>query len=98
MSPSPGAEELSLAVLRQIDPLCDRFEAAWRGGQTPRIEDHLPEPSSSLHAVILRELILLDAFYRRQTGQPPRPEDYQERFAALEPGWAARALAGTEPT
>jgi len=29
----------SVAALREIDAVCDQFEAEWRAGRTPRIED-----------------------------------------------------------
>jgi len=34
--------ELSAVALRRIDAACDRYEAAWRDGRQPRIEDYLP--------------------------------------------------------
>ena len=39
MAQSP--EPLPLTVARQIDADCDRFEAEWRAGRQPRIEDYL---------------------------------------------------------
>ena len=34
-------EQLSATSLRRIDAACDQFEAAWRDGRQPRIEDYL---------------------------------------------------------
>lgn len=31
----------SLSFSAEIDAICDRFEAAWKAGQQPRIEDYL---------------------------------------------------------
>ena len=43
MSPkrTPDRTALPLAVLDQIDRICDRFEAAWKAGEPPRIEEVL---------------------------------------------------------
>jgi serine/threonine protein kinase len=93
MTPPPEAPQgLPLADLRLIDPVCDRFEAAWRGGQAPRIEDHLPEPTSALYRPLLRELVWLDAHYRRQQGQAPGVGDYAGRFPGLSRAWLAEIL------
>jgi WD40 repeat protein/serine/threonine protein kinase len=99
MTPSSQTPDgLPLADLRQIDPVCDRFEAAWRGGQAPRIEGYLPEPSSALYVPLLRELVCLDAHYRRLKGEAPCPDDYAGRFPALSPAWLAEALqADSDP-
>jgi serine/threonine protein kinase/formylglycine-generating enzyme required for sulfatase activity len=88
----PGSE-----VLR-LDAVCTRFEDAWATGQRPRIEDYLgaaPEPE---RATLLRELLVLDVYYRRQMGENPLPADYQARFPALEPEWLARLVADQPAT
>jgi serine/threonine-protein kinase len=59
----------------QFGEICRRFEAAWRGGQSPRIEDFLPhegvaEGKPSPARILLIELIKLDLDYRaRRTFQ-----------------------------
>jgi hypothetical protein len=35
------SESLPFTVLREIDRVCDSFEAAWHAGLKPRIEDYL---------------------------------------------------------
>src|SRR5262249_25432903 len=50
----------------------------------------VPEPQRS---TLLRELVLLDADYRRQQGETPAPDDYRPRFPELDPDWLARELA-----
>ena len=40
--PEAFAQPGPVAVARHVDALCERFEAAWRRGQQPRIEDYLP--------------------------------------------------------
>jgi serine/threonine protein kinase/formylglycine-generating enzyme required for sulfatase activity len=65
---------------RVVDAVCDRFEADWRAGRSPRIEDlvdQVPEPFQDL---LLRELIVLDVELRREQGEWPSVEEYQARF------------------
>ena len=37
---------LSPSMINGMDDACDRFEAAWKAGLRPRIEDYLEEPAS----------------------------------------------------
>jgi WD40 repeat protein/tRNA A-37 threonylcarbamoyl transferase component Bud32 len=82
---------------RQLDAICDHFEAAWKAarasGTRPRLEDYLAEtPPAGHQAVLLRELVLLDVHYRVQSGDAPRPAEYLCRFPDLDPQWLAAAL------
>jgi serine/threonine-protein kinase len=55
-----------LTALLRIEQLCDRFEAEWKRGRQPDIEEYLagiPEPE---RALLRRELLALDQIYRRQ--------------------------------
>jgi serine/threonine protein kinase/S1-C subfamily serine protease len=72
------------ALGRRIDEACDRFEAAWRSGSPPRLEDFVAGWEGAERAALLRELILLDADYRSARGEPVAPDDYCARF----PEWA----------
>src|SRR5437016_11578732 len=56
------------------------FKKAWQARQRPRIEDYLPQRDEDGHPVLLRELILLDAEYRRQNGERPAAAEYRRRF------------------
>jgi serine/threonine protein kinase len=74
---------LPLPLARQVDEVCDQFEAAWKAGQRPCIEDHLaglPEPA---HSFAQRELLALEIIYRRRAGESPQSADYHPRFADL---------------
>jgi serine/threonine-protein kinase len=84
-----------LAQARRVDQICTAFEAAWKAGQRPRIEDFLPAGPEGERAAILRELVPLEAEYRRQAGEEPRPEEYDRRFPDLDPAWLAAAVAGS---
>jgi serine/threonine-protein kinase len=95
----PGSSASAPESLTPLgDAACDRFEAAWRAGQRPRIEDHLaavPEPE---RPALLRELILLEVDYRRLAGERPRAEEYLERFPVLDGiSFAVRLSAAVPP-
>jgi tetratricopeptide (TPR) repeat protein/predicted Ser/Thr protein kinase len=68
------------SLVERIDEICDGFEAAWKAGQPPRIEDYLTNLPDAEMTVLLRQLLLLDVDYRGQQDEFPRPEDYLERF------------------
>jgi hypothetical protein len=84
-----------------VDRLCDRFEAAWKAVAPaelpPRLEDYLAGAPDPERAELLRELIALDAYYRRARGAAPRPEDYLGRFAGLDASWLVGTLAADGP-
>jgi eukaryotic-like serine/threonine-protein kinase len=95
-----GYESLPPAAAGRVDEACDRFETAWRDGPPPAIErflDHVPGPEQT---VLVRELILVDAPFRRRAGDEPCTEDYQARFPDLDATWLANVLApsGASPT
>ncbi|HEY2302991.1 MAG TPA: hypothetical protein VGH66_13925 [Acidimicrobiales bacterium] len=69
---------------RDVDEACDRFEAAWRAGDRPRIEDFLGGPTDSRRPVLLRYLLDVELDYRGGLGESPEPSEYQVRFAGHE--------------
>jgi WD40 repeat protein len=92
-APWSGNESLSLSLARRVDAACGRFEQAWAAGQRPRLEDYLGELPEAERPVLLRELLQLEAEYRRRYGEDPRPEEYRARFPSLDPDWLAHTLA-----
>jgi WD40 repeat protein len=72
------------ALGRRINEACDRFEAAWRAGAPPRLEDACAGWQGAERAALLRELVPLDADYRRQRGERPAVADYLPRFPELD--------------
>lgn len=68
------------ALFRRIDPVCDRFEAAWKAGQRPLIEEYLDTGEEPAGSSLLRELLLLELDYRTRTGEKPVPGEYHARF------------------
>src|SRR5262249_46843914 len=80
---APGASPMGLglspAEARRIDQACDRFEAAWKAEQRPRLEDYLAACGGPQRSALLGQLLLLDWEYRRRAGDDPRSE-YLTRF------------------
>ncbi len=74
------ARTAPLALALDVNAACDRFEADWRAGRSPRIEAFLgafPEPG---RPPLLRELIALELELRRAGGERPSASEYAERF------------------
>ena len=59
-------------IVDRIDRVCDQFEAAWRAGQRPRIEDHLVEAVGPERSALLRELLLAELECRQGGGDRGR--------------------------
>ena len=79
--------EVSPALGRQINEACNRFEAAWRSGAAPRLEDFVVGWEGSERLALLREVVPLDADYRRARGESATPDDYRARFPELGDDW-----------
>jgi serine/threonine protein kinase/Tfp pilus assembly protein PilF len=94
-SADQGSE--SRALVRRVDEWCCRFEAAWKSGKQPSIEDYLGEASPLERKALLQELVPLDAEYRQRHGEHPDATEYLTRFPNLDPRWLAQAIAGLEP-
>jgi serine/threonine protein kinase len=76
-----NGESVPLSLQKRVDAACDRFEKAWKGGQGPRIEDHLAEAAETDRVPLFRELLALEIELRGDGGERPTPEEYQRRFA-----------------
>jgi tRNA A-37 threonylcarbamoyl transferase component Bud32 len=90
-------DALPLSLEQKVDQICTRFEAAWKTGGQPDIEDYLGDLGDMEKWEVLRELILLDIFYRRKRGESCRTEDYQARFPELAAEWLASVVAEEKP-
>ena len=64
----------------QLEAMCDRFEATWKAGRRPSIEDHLDGVPEAHRAALFHELLVLELAYRRRAGERPTAEEYQRRF------------------
>jgi serine/threonine protein kinase len=67
--------------LSHIDRICDQFEAAWRRGERPRIEDYLHDVDLPTQRRLLRELLLSEWDCRAAAGEAVRVDEYFLRFA-----------------
>jgi len=99
MSAASGMDSASLPLplAREVEAAYQRFEAAWRAGQRPPIEDHVGGLPGPARAVLFCELLELELSCRRRAGEIVRPEEYRQRFpehAALI-GATFRKEAGT---
>src|SRR5262245_57838170 len=77
---SPGPEAISPAAVLHLDRVCDRFEAAWKAGHRPQLEDHLSGVPELERSVLLRELIAVELHYRSAFGERTTLLEYQRRF------------------
>ena len=103
-----GDDSSQLELTQRIDMICDRFEAAWKAGRNPRIENYLGAVPESGRGELLLHLIELELPYRGNRGGQPSIDEYQARFpeyedrvqavfARIRPVLAPRAKAETPP-
>ena len=71
---------LALTMIHRVDRACDDFEAAWRTGHRPRIENALAEATGPEQSVLLRALLASELELRRKLGEQLSPEEYLGRF------------------
>ena len=64
----------------QAEGAWDRFEAAWRAGQRPQIEDYLSAVREAQRTALLRELLASELEHRLRNGERPESREYLERF------------------
>jgi Flp pilus assembly protein TadD/tRNA A-37 threonylcarbamoyl transferase component Bud32 len=78
--PSTDLEHRPDHLALRLDAACDRFEAAWREGRRPRIEDFLGEVAERERTELLRLLLGVELELRRGAGEDPTPDEYWTRF------------------
>ncbi len=72
----------SLSKVERIDGVCDRFEAEWKAGRSPRIEDFLAMVIESERNDLWRALLLVELELLFNSGAEPSAEAYRQRFPA----------------
>jgi hypothetical protein len=83
MSSAVPAQDRPVRVSsREVDRWVRRFEAAWKAGKRPNLENFLP-PEARLRAEVLVELVHIDMEYRFDDGENVRIETYFLRYPAL---------------
>ncbi len=92
-APNVGEDSLPLSADKRIDAVCVRFEAAWKAGERPLLEDYLTGSDEPEREVLLRELLRLEVEYRERAGENPAAADYRQRLPGHE--GLLEALFGT---
>ncbi|WP_148595897.1 serine/threonine-protein kinase [Aquisphaera giovannonii] len=93
-----GPDSLPLELAARVDRACDAFEAAWRDGRRPRVEDHLAVAPEADRPALLGPLLIAELEGRRAAGEAPDPTEYHARFPGLAAAVdAAFAAAGPPP-
>jgi serine/threonine protein kinase len=90
---------LSPSLVRLVDEVCDRFEAAWQAGQRPQLEDFVRGTVTLVQSTLLQELLAMGLAYRRRSGEQPDAEEYRRRFPdhveTISAVFSEQALAGS---
>src|SRR5262249_15827379 len=84
---------LPLDLRRQLEPICDAFDRAWREGARPRLEDFMAPAAEQARPHLLRELLRIELEYRASEG--PTVAVHRRRFPD-HAGVIASAWADTE--
>jgi serine/threonine protein kinase len=71
---------LSLDDLRQIEELVEQFEAAWRRGERPRVEDYVTDLPDHLRALLVQQLVPVEIELRRGHGERTTDEEFRARL------------------
>jgi hypothetical protein len=100
--PDSNLEGLDIDLVLRIDAICRQFEADWRAGRQPRLEDCLGEIPDGCRAALRAELEALLAELRQRqgpgmdpstgTGKPPSPIALEPTIAPITA--AAQPLRG----
>ncbi|MCY2978462.1 MAG: protein kinase [Planctomycetota bacterium] len=77
----------------KLDELCDRFEAECLAGTQPRIEAFLNDLPIERRDETVRELLKVDAHYRKLSKDLPRVLEYRSRFPEIDSLWLRTLLA-----
>ena len=80
MEPIAHKQPTPESSIDQIDQICDRFEATWKSGPRPRMEDYLDGVAEPTRTSLFQELLAVELEYRRAAGEQPATTDYSRRF------------------
>jgi serine/threonine protein kinase/Tfp pilus assembly protein PilF len=67
-------------LARRVEEVCNRFEAARKAGQRPRIEVYLAGVDEPDRSILLRELLALELEYSTRQGEEPTPQEFEHLF------------------
>jgi tetratricopeptide (TPR) repeat protein len=88
-----GRDPVPFTLAERINRACDDFEADWRAGRRPRIEDRLVGVTGPARAALVSELLAVELHRRRRAGERPAAGEYLPRF----PDDAAAVRAAFQP-
>ena len=89
----PGAgARLSSEAWQRLEEILERFEAAWRRGEHPLLDDYLAGVEAERGALLV-ELVHEELELRLKAGEPARVEEYLERYPELRAVSAAFSAA-----
>ena len=71
---------MNASAVARLESLCDGFEAAWRRGERPRVEEAIAGLDPAERREFLRELHVLELAYRGRLGERPTLAEYRDRF------------------
>jgi hypothetical protein len=74
--------ELSSDELFRVNDIGDRFEAAWRAGARPRIEEFVTTHQGRLRQAVVKHLVGIELELLRREGEHPSQASYERRFPA----------------
>src|SRR5271154_5409299 len=80
ISSERSATTLPPGLAGRLNPVCDRFEAQWLAGATPRLEEFLPLVDDADRPALVREMLELERHYRGQRGENATAEEYRQRL------------------
>lgn len=76
---SKSDEQTPGNTLFEFEPILDRFEADWRSGQRPDLNQYLEMVPEASRPGLFSELLSLDLDYRREAGETPKASHYLVR-------------------
>ena len=75
-----GSPSLPVSKCLKIDKICRQFEAALKHGDEPKVEDYLGDTTESERNELQRELLSIEAEYRKSSKKRPTMPVFIERI------------------
>lgn len=69
-TPPRPADAMTPTLARQVDHICNRFEAACRNGEQPQVEAFVAEVPAEARAALREELARLESYYQARGERP----------------------------
>jgi serine/threonine protein kinase len=81
MNGPPAEKVWSRSKALRLDSICVGFEAIWKSGGRPKIEDFLKDVPEADRASTFRELLILELQWRKLKNERPTRDEYIARFS-----------------